>query len=271
MACGGCACRSPGPAIAAANAYALARARRGRDARSTAAAEAIRAPAAALETALQAVATNSSDVREIVITHYHSDHAGTARAGWSSGRAPTSSATPTTPISPTAPSGPGRCRRPAAGGPRVEGVPEELLELFGDMREELEGIDAPVHPDRARARRRHRGHRPRELARDRDARARPSHICLYEPEHRTARDRGSRLAPSFTPGSTTATRPTRSRRCCVRCNGSARSVTGADAARSRSAARRPPRHRAAARGRHHRAPGDDAFGAALAVPRPPIG
>ncbi len=102
---------------------------------------------AALEIAVQRSGHRIEDVREVVLTHYHSDHAGplqwlVQRSGCvvaghpahahftDAGERPQEIAA---------------ARRRRA---RAEGVPADALELYADVSEETEGIDAPVHPRR---------------------------------------------------------------------------------------------------------------------------
>jgi glyoxylase-like metal-dependent hydrolase (beta-lactamase superfamily II) len=137
----------------------------------------------ALEAALRASGHELSDVRAVVLTHYHSDHAGplawlVERTGCEVLGHPahahfTAAAERPDQIAAA------RRRRAAA-----EGVPADALDPYGDTREETEGIDAPVHPDRP--------------LRDGDeiesalgswrvletAGHCPSHLCLHQPSHR---------------------------------------------------------------------------------------
>lgn len=100
----------------------------------------------ALEAALTQCGYSVQDVRTVVLTHYHSDHAGALQ--WlveqtgcevlghpdhahftDAGERPAEIAA-------------ARRRRAAA-----EGVPDAALDDFSDVREETDGIDAPVRPD----------------------------------------------------------------------------------------------------------------------------
>jgi glyoxylase-like metal-dependent hydrolase (beta-lactamase superfamily II) len=139
---------------------------------------------AALERALAASGHLVDDVRSVVLTHYHSDHAGALQ--WlvertacavlghpdcahftDAGERPDEIAA-------------ARRRRAAA-----EGVPLDALNAYADVSEERDGIDAPVHPDRPL--------REGDTIESTLGTWRvletpghcPSHICLLEPDSRT--------------------------------------------------------------------------------------
>jgi glyoxylase-like metal-dependent hydrolase (beta-lactamase superfamily II) len=101
---------------------------------------------AALEAALAASGHAVADVRSVVLTHYHSDHAGTLqwlvqRTGCEVLGHP-AYAHFTDPAERPAEIAAARRRRA-----RAEGVPDAALDRYADTAEETEGIDAPVHPD----------------------------------------------------------------------------------------------------------------------------
>jgi glyoxylase-like metal-dependent hydrolase (beta-lactamase superfamily II) len=151
----------------------------------------------ALEAALRDGGHRVDDVREVVLTHYHSDHAGplqwlVKRSGCvvlghaahahftDAGERPEALSQ-------------ARRRRAAA-----EGVPQAALGYYADVREETEGIDAPVHPD--------------IVLREGDSIDSvhgawrvletpghcPSHICLHQPDSGILMV-GDLLAPEFHP------------------------------------------------------------------------
>jgi glyoxylase-like metal-dependent hydrolase (beta-lactamase superfamily II) len=172
----------PWPGIGAANAYALARADGGLTLVDCGGGG---DPSTwvALETAVRSSGHELDDIREIVITHYHSDHTGTL--GWLVEQ--TGAHVVGHPAHAHFTDGaerPGELSAARRRRAAVEGVPEDRVDLFGDMSEELDGIDGPVHPDRP--------------VRDGDTVASvhgdwrvietpghaPSHICLWQPDHR---------------------------------------------------------------------------------------
>jgi glyoxylase-like metal-dependent hydrolase (beta-lactamase superfamily II) len=139
---------------------------------------------AALEAALAAIGHAVEDVRSVVLTHYHSDHAGALqwlvrRAGCEVVGHP-AYAHFTDPAERPAEIGTARWRRAKA-----EGVPDAALDAFADTREETDGIDAPVHPDRPL--------REGDLLESTLGTWRvletpghcPSHLCLHEAASRT--------------------------------------------------------------------------------------
>jgi glyoxylase-like metal-dependent hydrolase (beta-lactamase superfamily II) len=152
---------------------------------------------AALEIALNRSGHEVEDVREVVLTHYHSDHAGplewlAERSGCViSGHADHAHFTDAS----ERPDEIEAARRRRAG---AEGVPAELLEMYSDVREERDGVDSPFHPRRA--------------LREGDTVVSvhgtwrvletpghcPSHICLYQPETGILFV-GDVLAPDFRP------------------------------------------------------------------------
>jgi glyoxylase-like metal-dependent hydrolase (beta-lactamase superfamily II) len=139
---------------------------------------------AALERAVRDSGHEIHDVREVVITHYHSDHAGpleqvVARSG---------AQVLAHPAHAHLTDGAERPEEIAAVRRRraiAEGVPAEKLHLFDDMREETEGIDSPVRPDRPLLEGDvittvHGDWRVMETPGHA-----PSHLCLYQPESGT--------------------------------------------------------------------------------------
>ena len=136
----------------------------------------------ALERAIRDSGHELADVREVVITHYHSDHVGALQ--WLVRE--TGATVLGHPAHAHFTDGAQRPDELAAvrgRRARAEGVPADRLHVFCDMREETEGIDGPVHPDR--------------FVRDGDVVTSvhgdwrvietpghcPSHICLHEPTH----------------------------------------------------------------------------------------
>jgi glyoxylase-like metal-dependent hydrolase (beta-lactamase superfamily II) len=137
---------------------------------------------AALDAAVRDTGHELSDVREVVLTHYHSDHAGPLE--WLVHR--TGARILGHPAYAHFTDGAERPEEIAALRRRrsiAEGVPPDKLHAFEDMREETEGIDAPVPPD--------------EPLREGDSVTSvhgewrvletpghcPSHLCLHQPEH----------------------------------------------------------------------------------------
>lgn len=99
----------------------------------------------ALVHALRETGHEPGDVREIVLTHYHSDHVGALAWLAQATDAPVLGHPQHQHFTEGA-------ERPAEVGARrarrarAEGVPLEWLDVVSDMREETEGITAPVHP-----------------------------------------------------------------------------------------------------------------------------
>ena len=97
---------------------------------------------------LAAAGYSVADVRLLVATHTHSDHVGpAARVIEESGcrfLMHEASAHFYDAMRESE-----RSRRPAAAGAGREGVPDERLDDFGDVREEIEGVLEPVEPDEA--------------------------------------------------------------------------------------------------------------------------
>jgi glyoxylase-like metal-dependent hydrolase (beta-lactamase superfamily II) len=138
---------------------------------------------AALERAIRDSGHELADIREIVITHYHSDHIGAL--DWLTRR--TDAAILGHPAHghfTDAAERPDELAAIRGRRARAEGVPADRLHVFTDTREETEGIGGPVHPTRP--------------LRDGDVVKSvhgswqvietpghcPSHICLYEPTAR---------------------------------------------------------------------------------------
>jgi glyoxylase-like metal-dependent hydrolase (beta-lactamase superfamily II) len=101
----------------------------------------------ALEHALHAAGYSLTEVRLLAGTHVHSDHVGLAE--WvlerSGAELWTHPATAAFYDAIADPEGVGAARERRA---RAEGVPEDLLADYRDVREETEGVLAPVEPDR---------------------------------------------------------------------------------------------------------------------------
>jgi glyoxylase-like metal-dependent hydrolase (beta-lactamase superfamily II) len=139
---------------------------------------------AALERALAESGHRVEDVRAVVLTHYHSDHAGALE--WLVDR--TGCAVLGHPDYAHFTDGGERPDEIAAARRRraaAEGVPHDELEAYADVSEERDGIDAPVHP----------GIALREGDTVKSSLGTwqvletpghcPSHICLLEPRSRT--------------------------------------------------------------------------------------
>jgi glyoxylase-like metal-dependent hydrolase (beta-lactamase superfamily II) len=137
----------------------------------------------ALERAIRDSGHELRDIREIVITHYHSDHVGSL--DWLARRTGAEIlGHPAHGHFTNAAERPGELAALRGRRARAEGVPADRLHAFTDMREETDGIDGPVHP----------AHHLRDGDVVRSVHGAwqvietsghcPSHICLYEPAAR---------------------------------------------------------------------------------------
>lgn len=150
----------------------------------------------ALLEALQGAGWGAGDVREVVLTHYHSDHAGpAARLADESGC--TVLGHPDHAHFTEAMLRPGRIAAARERRARQEGVPEEHLAGYRTVREEIEGVTCPVMPepllegaviDSALG--------PWEVI-ETPGHA-PSHLCLHQPGSGVL-IAGDLLAPAFHP------------------------------------------------------------------------
>lgn len=147
----------------------------------------------ALVSALADAGIAISDVRLLVLTHYHSDHAGAAarlvdESGCEvAGHADHAHFTDAL----LAPRTIGAARRRRA---LAEGVPPERVRAYATVREEIEGIVAPVVPDRLLG----DGDQIGQWSVLRAPGHAPSHVCLHRAEDGTL-IAGDLLAATFTP------------------------------------------------------------------------
>jgi glyoxylase-like metal-dependent hydrolase (beta-lactamase superfamily II) len=138
-----------------------------------------------------------ADVRAIVLTHYHSDHAGlVARFVDESGCEVLGH--PDHAHFTDAMLRPGDIAAARERRARQEGVPEHRMHAYRTVREEIEGVLAPVFPDRhLRDGDRVDSSLGRWQVLETPGHA-PSHICLYEPRASILLA-GDLLAPTFHP------------------------------------------------------------------------
>jgi glyoxylase-like metal-dependent hydrolase (beta-lactamase superfamily II) len=152
---------------------------------------------AGLERALAQIGRGVADIAELVITHAHSDHLGTA-ASIAARADCTVWIHPARAHFEDVGADPAGVRTQRARGARRWGVPEELVDECADVGEELHGVDGAVRCDRALA----AGTSIpsalgawRAIATPGHA---PSHVCLFQPE-RGVLIAGDLVGPIFAP------------------------------------------------------------------------
>lgn len=150
-----------------------------------------------LAAAVEACGWSLHDVRELVITHYHSDHAGPAARVLEEVGCPLAGHPSVLHAFEAWSDGDGVHARRLEQA-RIDGVPEARLAAFATLDEELTGYDGPVVPDRllvdgATAETALGSWRVLETPGHA-----PSHICLVNDERRLL-IAGDLLAPAFSP------------------------------------------------------------------------
>jgi glyoxylase-like metal-dependent hydrolase (beta-lactamase superfamily II) len=146
----------------------------------------------ALERALELAGRRMEDVRELVITHYHTDHMGPARSiAFVSGCAIWGH--PATRHLFEAVEQPDKVYAERLAFARGAGAPEEWHDAVATVGEELQGAADPPPPDRPLL----NGVTVAGLQVIETPGHAPSHVCLYEPERRLL-FAGDLLTPVFT-------------------------------------------------------------------------
>lgn len=137
----------------------------------------------ALAAALAATGNDVTDIRELVVTHAHSDHLGlAARVVAESGCA--FRMHPQHEAFTDGAREPERIRAARERRALREGVPMELLHLYGDPREETDGALAPLPPQQDLVAGEHVQSALGSWSIVPTPGHAPSHVCLYEPSQR---------------------------------------------------------------------------------------
>ena len=133
----------------------------------------------AFERALERAGRRVEDVRDLVITHYHTDHMGSARAvAWASGC--TIHGHPDTRHLLEAVERPDDVYAERFAFARAEGVPEHWHDAVATVGEELQGAEDPPPPDRPLR----EGATVAGLQVIETPGHAPTHVCLYDPARR---------------------------------------------------------------------------------------